>query len=102
MISKVDENAPKCVSIHKKRIQILRPFFYSQWPYQAIIGPTMALFLHCQLLEEEKLFQMILKVDETSPTYVSIHSFYHKKGINSIDHSFMAISGHYLLKNSHF
>ena len=25
-----------------------------------------------------------------------------KKGINSIDHSFMAISGHYWLKNGHF
>ena len=41
------------------------------------------------------------KDSEPSPKYVSIHSFHHKKGIISIDHSFMAISGHYWLKNSH-
>ena len=38
-------------------------------------------------------------MDETSPKCVSLHGIQHKKGLSFLGHSFMAILGHYWLKN---
>ena len=41
-------------------------------------------------------------MDETSPKCVSLHGIQHKKGLSFLGHSFMAILGHYWLKNGPF
>ena len=121
MISRVDENAPKCISIHsiqnKKGFRSLgHSFMAISGHYWLKKGHFSALpafgrrrfnlngiqsgwkWTHMYIYTWHIIIQRIQNPHLSMYLYIV---FIIKKGINSIDHSFMAISGHYWLKNSH-
>ena len=120
MIFRVDENAPKCISIHystKKWLWCLGHSFVAisghYWPKNGHFSALPAFgrrrfnlngiqsgwkWTHMYIYTWHIIIQRIQNPHLSMYLYIV---FIIKKGINSIDHSFMAISGHYWLKNSH-
>ena len=100
----MDENAPKCIYIHgsqhKKRIQIHRPFFYGH--FRPLLAQKWQFFNITSFWKKEnysKWYPEWVKMHPNVFIYMVVDI---KGGFRSIGHSFMAISGHYWLKNDHF
>ena len=104
MIPRVDQNEPKCISIHgsqhKKMIQIPRPFFYGH--FRPLLAQKWPFFSIISLWKKEnysKWYPEWMKMHPNVYIYMVVNI---KRGFRSIGHSFMAISGHYWLKNDNF
>ena len=84
----------------KKMILMSRPFFCAH--FRPLLAQKWPFFSITSLLKKEnysKWYPEWMKMHPNVYTYIVVNK---KRGFRSIGHSFMAISGHYWLKNDNF